>query len=442
MATFQAISSTFRAQHSAISRGSRSGGRRTTGFVLSALALSVSAPAFAQDAEETKTDFEVYGFAQIDLIADIDGRMNPDWVDAFRPSRIATPEGQFGSDGETSFSIKQSRLGVKGSGEAGGRPWEAKLEIDFFGVKDDAGETAVRLRHAYGRWGPVLAGQTNSLFMDGDIFPNVVDYWGPNGMVFLRTPQLRVTFVDKNGFSAAVALEHALDDIDTGNIRIIDESLGSSIRGKDELPDFTAAIRYGGDWGHVRLSGILRQIGYETPGQPDLRPKGDETGWGVNATGSFNFGKTATIRAGVVYGEGIATYMNDGGMDLAPSALPVPVPPIFPPPPIQDFLVLEATPVPLLGVSAYVDFNWTSQLTSSVGYSIVDVDNTNFQTPDTFNKAQYASGNLLWSPIKRVLTGAELLWGERKNLDGTKGKDFRVQFTFKVSFSSKDIMGK
>jgi hypothetical protein len=60
--------------------------------------------------------------------------MNPDWVDAFRPSRIAAPEGQFGSDGETSFSIKQSRLGAKASGEAAGHPWEAKFEFDICGT--------------------------------------------------------------------------------------------------------------------------------------------------------------------------------------------------------------------------------------------------------------------------------------------------------------------
>lgn len=410
--------------------------------VLTAFCLSASFPAFAQDTAESDVDFEVYGFAQVDLIADVDGRMNPDWKDAFRPSRIATPEGQFGSDGETSFSVKQSRLGAKASGEAGGQPWEAKFEFDMFGVGSDAGKTAVRLRHAYGKWGPVLGGQTNSLFMDGDIFPNVIDYWGPNGMVFLRTPQLRVTFVDNDGFTAAAALEYAGNDIDPGGIRLIDESVSSSIKGKNELPDLTAAVRYGGDWGHVRLGGILRDISYETPDQPGSSPKGDELGWGLNGTGSFKLADMATFRGGVVYGEGIASYMNDGGMDLAPSASLVPRPvepiqPIFPPQP--PFLVLEAEPVPLLGLSAYFDLNWTKELTSSVGYSQVEVDNTNFQNLDTFKRARYASANLLWSPIPRILTGGEVLWGDRKNLDGTTGEALRFQFSFKISFSSKDL---
>jgi len=29
--------------------------------------------------------------------------------------------------------------------------------------------------------------------MDDDMWPNIVDYWGPSGMVFLRNPQIRWT---------------------------------------------------------------------------------------------------------------------------------------------------------------------------------------------------------------------------------------------------------
>ena len=48
-----------------------------------------------------------------------------------------------------------------------------------------------RLRHAYGELGNVGAGQYWSPFMDIDIFPNSLEYWGPTGMVFFRNVQLR-----------------------------------------------------------------------------------------------------------------------------------------------------------------------------------------------------------------------------------------------------------
>ena len=379
----------------------------------------------------------VYGFAQIDAIQDF-GRVHPDWDATLRPSRIPTVDGKYGSDGQFVASVRQSRFGVKADGMIAGKPYEAKFEFDLYGTGVDQGQTTFRIRHAYGRWGPILAGQTNTLFMDGDIFPNVVDYWGPAGMVFVRTPQIRFTFLDANGLTAAVAIENPSDDIDPGQIRLVSPEVADGLRANEELPDFTAAIRYGGEWGHVRLAGIARDIGYDTVGTPDNEPQGDEFGWGLNLTGLLRAG-FATFRAGVVYGEGIATYMNDGGMDLAPSAALGPVPPIFPPPPISGTLI-SAEAVPLLGVSGCVDLQWTPELSSAIGYSFTEVDNTNFQDPTAFHKGEYASVNLLWTPVDRVMTGAELLWGQRTDNDGEKGDDVRLQYTFKLNFSSGNLL--
>lgn len=255
--------------------------------------------------------------------------------------------------------------------------------------------------------------------MDGDIFPNVVDYWGPTGMVFVRNPQIRFTFFDKNGWNAAVALEHPSDDIDPGNIRLIDPDIAANIQSNEELPDLTAAIRYGGDWGHVRLAGILRKVGFETRGTENNEPSGHKTGWGVNATTAIKLG-FATPRLGVVYGRGIATYMNDGGMDLAPAVSTILVPP-------NIILVPRAEAVKLLGVSAYVDLQWSKQLSSAIGYSFTKVDNTNFQEATAFHRGDYASANLLWAPADNVLTGAEVLWGKRTDNDGDEGTDWRLQ---------------
>ena len=37
------------------------------------------------------------------------------------------------------------------------------------------------------------------------------------------------------------------------------------------------------------------------------------------------------------------------------------------------------------------------------------------------------------------MTGLELQWGKRTNNDGNKGNDLRLQYSFKYSFSSKNI---
>ena len=397
--------------------------------------LGVSPPPpvqYTPQAEKRAKDhnLELYGFVQLDAIQDFQ-RVNPDWDATLRPSRIPTEEGQFGGDGQSVFSVRQSRLGAKATGTLAGKPYEAKFEFDLYGTGVDAGQTTFRVRHMYAQWGSFLVGQTNTLFMDGDIFPNVIDYWGPAGMVFVRTPQIRWTFLDRNGWTAAVALEHPSDDIDPGNIRLIDENVAANIQANEELPDLTAAVRYGGDWGHVRLAGILRKVGYDTRGTEDNEPDGQETGWGVNATTAIKLG-LATPRLGVVYGRGIATYMNDGGMDLAPSVSTILGPGSI-------ILLPEAEAVKLLGVSAYVDLQWSKQWSSALGYSFTKVDNTNFQDATAFHKGEYASANVLYYPADNVMAGAELLWGRRTDNDGEKGSDTRLQASFKWSFTSKNI---
>ena len=178
-------------------------------------------------------------------------------------------------------------------------------------------------------------------------------------MAWLRNPQIRWTFFDRDGWTAAVALEHPSDDIDPGNIRLIDEDIAANLQSNEELPDLTAAVRYGGDWGHVRLAGLLRKVGYDTRGTDGNEPDGSETGWGVDATSAFKLG-LATAKLGVVYGKGIATYMNDGGMDLAPAVSTIVAPG-------NIILVPRAETVKLLGISAFVDLQWAKNWRTCCG---------------------------------------------------------------------------
>ena len=385
--------------------------------------LLASAPAVAEDSGRS---FEIYGFAQADYIQDIGGRLDPDWDDAFRPSKICF-DGACGEDGQASISVKQSRFGVKGTmptGE-GSAPLNFKFEFDLFGTGVDAGQTTMRLRHFYGEWGQILAGQTNSLFMDIDVFPNTIDYWGPSGMVFYRNVQMRWTPFKTDTSHFAIAIERPSNDIDSGNLRLVEGLEDVDVRNDEEVPDLTAQYRFGGDWGHLQLGGILRKVGYELRADPsDSWTEGSEVGWGINVGTVFNVFEKDAIRLQVVYGEGIASYMNDGGMDLAPSAN-------WDAGIVAD---LEAEAVPLTGVLAYYDHWWSEKWSSSIGYSFTEVDNTNFQDPGAFQKIDYASGNVLYYPAENLMVGAELMWGERTNNDDASEDDVRFQFTVKYNF--------
>ncbi|MGH6911842.1 MAG: DcaP family trimeric outer membrane transporter, partial [Phenylobacterium sp.] len=400
--------------------------------LLAAAAFSLLGVSAAQAQDGPK--FEIYGFAQADYIQDFN-RVNPNWDATLRPSKIPTTAGTFGDNGQSIISVRQSRFGVQASQDIAGEPLFVKFEFDLFGVGGDEGQTTFRLRHAYGSWGPILAGQTNSLFMDGDTFPNTIDYWGPNGMVFLRNPQVRFTYKMDSG-EFAIAVEKPGNDIDPGNIREIAPELGANITGDEKWPDLTAHFKFGDDWGHVQIAGILRKVGYETIGTPDNRPKNSKMGWGINGSANIKTWNKDVLHLSAVYGEGIASYMNDGGTDLGPKLTVGVSRPIVGAPPTGS---LRGDVVPLLGLVAYYDHYWNDSFSSSIGWSMVDVDNTSFQSADAFNKAQYASVNLLWTPDKRILIGGEFLWGEREDFNKNKGDDMRLQFSFKYSFSSNDF---
>src|SRR5262249_10576237 len=157
----------------------------------------------------------------------------------------------------------------------------------------------------------------------------------------------------------------------------------------EELPDLTGQARYQGDWGHVQLGAIVRKVGFETLGTPDNKPTDSQTGFGVNLSSNINLFEKDVAHIAVVYGEGIASYMNDGGVDLAPDAeVPAPGSPG----------VISAEVVPLIGSTVYYDHYWNSYLSSSIGWSQTQVNNTSFQAGDAFQQGQYASVNLLYTP--------------------------------------------
>jgi hypothetical protein len=378
--------------------------------------------ATAAEADAPPVTFKIYGFAQGDYIYDSQ-RVDPTWVDAFRPSKIAVPEGEFGSDGHSSVSVKQSRFGVSGTRptDTDLGPINFKFEFDLFGVGPDAGQTTIRFRHIYAEWGPLLAGQTNTLFMDVDIFPNVIDYWGPPGMVFLRNPQLRYTPYRDDHAWFAIAIERPGNDVDPGQIREVDPNLGANIESDERYPDLTMQYQYHDDWGHAQLAGILRRVGFDTLNAPNNEPSGAQLGWGIDATGVVNVFDKDQILLGVVHGDAIANYMNDGGVDLAPEGV---------------LGNAHAKAVPLTGISAYYNRTWDNRFTSAIGYSFTQVDNTNLQEGSAFHKGEYASFNLLFNPTDKILIGGEFLWGRRDNADGQAGRDMRFQFSVKYSWDA------
>jgi hypothetical protein len=378
----------------------------------------------AAAADEAKTTFSLYGFAMMDMGYQ-NGSNDPDWFDVVRPTKLPAFEGEFGEDGNWYSSVRQSRLGVKSSTPTKYGDLKTIFEFEMFGVGVDAGQTTIRLRHAYGELGQFGAGQYWSPFMDIDIFPNTVEYWGPTGMAFFRNIQIRWMPLQGDSF-ATIALERPGASGDAGDFA--DRIELQNVKGRFPYPDLSAEFRSGGhEWGYVELAGILRYIKWEDRLEDEFDLSGDELGWGLNLTSNLKFGdeRKNVARLGVVYGEGIENYMNDAPVDVG-------VRTNFGDP--RRPLVGELLPV--VGVSAFVDFKWSEMATSSVGYSYIDIDNTDGQASSAFEHGEYAIANIMFYPVKNVMVGPELQYGRRENFnDGFSSDDFRVQFSAKYNFS-------
>jgi hypothetical protein len=269
-------------------------------------------PAKPQDSKTGESTFTVYGFAMLD--AGYQFKQNhPDWFDVIRPTKLPSFPNEFEPNGKTYFGVRQSRLGVKSTTPTKYGELKTLFEFELFGTGVDAGQTTFRLRHAYGELGQFGAGQTWSPFMDIDVFPNSLEYWGPNGMVFFRNLQFRwMPLKGRNSVTLAVERPGASGDQGVFADRI--ELQG--IRPKFDLPDFSGNVRFTRDWGYFQAAGMIRRIKWVDTIDDGVDLDGTEVGAGVNLTSNVKFTENDTGRFAFVFGQGIQNYMNDAPVDV------------------------------------------------------------------------------------------------------------------------------
>jgi len=367
--------------------------------------------------------FEVYGFAQMDFGYNFN-QVNPEYYDAMRPSRLPAYENQFGTDGNTYFSVRQSRFGVKYSMPSKFGEFKTVFDFDMYGVGADAGKTTIRLRHAYGQLGHFGAGQTESAFMDLDVFPNTLDYWGPSGMLFYRNVQVRwIPIIGPTNLVFALEMPGASGD---GGI-YSDRVELSGVKARFPLPDLSGHYRVTKNWGYVQIGGIVRSIKWEDQSPVPFDLTGSAVGWGVSLSSGVNLGDKALLHLQGIYGEGVENYFNDAPVDIGIENIAVGAnPPV------------KGVALPDVGLVAFLDYNWNSQFTSSVGYSTTIITNSDAQDADAFHQGQYIVANLLYKPLPNVMTGIELQWIGRANYnDGFTSQATKINLSFKYNFSAK-----
>ena len=346
----------------------------------------------------SNTSISFSGYVKADLVYDTgnDGRQT------FAASGIALEDVPDADKGKFGFSARQSRIRFDSRTATEMGTVNTRIEGDFSFSGDSS---PLRLRHAYGSLGPVLAGQSWTIFGDEDTYADTLDFDGPVGVASARVPQIRYSAAPADGVAIQAAIE---------------ENKGGSVLGGGalvtKLPAFLAALRYRPGWGAVNLTSALQQVEYQGK---NATAYAGHVGAHVKATdatqilATFNYSSGAPGR--ILYAGTAAALVGD------------------------DLKLQKA-----VGGMVGIKHSWSDTLRSNLYVGYVKIDTPNGVAADAMageNKSlRTVHANLLWNPAPKSQVGVEFMHGQRKANPATaggaerKGQDSRVQVSFQYNF--------
>lgn len=320
----------------------------------------------------------------------------------------------FDDNDESAFHMDMYQTQIKLEStyiEKGGEEVYAIVEFDFWG-----GNGHMRLRKAYvesRRW---QIGQNWNNFGDEVLWPNIMEWEGPPSGIWVRTPHIKYsnTFKNKN-WIYEISLEAPITDYIS--FQEIDLNVDEA---NQVTPDLTFAVKNKYNWGHMRLSSILRNIRYTKDDKVD-----NFIGYGFSLSGIYASKKNNNFQFQFVGGKGITAYMTSIaglGYDGYPD--------------INDNFV--ATPA--FGGWVSYEYFFTKRLHSNVVFGFTNYDFENLQEfilnigPDLeeivvkgnfFNSHYYGILNIMYEPFRRMTIGLELDYGVKDiELNGFINNDF------------------
>jgi hypothetical protein len=345
---------------------------------------------------------------RVDMTVDDKNSGNSDrFVTALIPLK-GTPE--YGGDTQFDMNARGSQLSFDVRAPEMPGNFRFYYQNDFFGGGTGGG-MGYRLKQLYGQFFNVTAGYTFSVFEDPDVWPDTVDYEGPNSAIFARQATVRYLLPLNEQWQLNFGIQEPSSDVDGGPTAPFNGATGNN-----QAPDGGMNVRWErAKVGHVQLATIIRDIGARNPALGDDQ---NALGWGFNLSGVFNVFGRDSVQAQVTYGEGIFHFANDNffNNDAAYDNSG------------------DLTALPYLGLMAGYTHHWNDDFRSSASFGFIDVDNEPSQGPDAYHQTYYGSLNLVWQLRKRLSVGLEGLYGKKEVQSGDTGDVFRAQLGLVYSF--------
>lgn len=374
--------------------------------------------------QEKKTDLEVYGFIMTDIGYNFNS-IDPNWFDVMRPTKLPSFKNEFGTSGNFFVSVRQTRFGVKTTTNTGLGELKTDFLFDLMGFGKNTGQTTFHLINGYGELGKFLIGQTASVFMDQEVFPVTLDYWGPMTRIFNFNIQVRYTPINNNKQRLAIAIERPGATADGGDDATSIQL--SEVKPVFRMPNITAHYKRMGTWGHVQVAAIAKLMQWkDVSGSATQDLSGSAMGWGWTISTAVHLGKYFTVKVQTIQGHGTESHIADAPADVVPENNPGdPLKPI------------KGIAQPAWGFFSFAEIRWSSWCHSTIGYSQETVTNGDLQTQNAFRKGRYAMVNLRFMPWKNLMAGLEYQFGKRDNFsDGFHSVANKLQVSFKFNFSA------
>lgn len=380
--------------------------RRDVGFFLRTLGCAfftfflTPLPVIAATVQMGNTDVSVNGYAKLDVIYDLDSPLG----NSISHQNIRLDDEE-GADGHFDAHAFESRLGITTSTPTDKGNLTTRIEGDFYGTGG-----SFRLRHGYGSWNGILAGQTWSNFSTFLAYTPSIDFTGLVGQTNIdRQTQLRYT---RGGLS------FSLEDPGTLGGEPFENTPSTEV--KNSAPDFS--VRYDGSVDRLSYSTalVLRMLDVHS----DITTQEEtELGYGVALSASVPLSQSVTLRGAVVYGDGIGGYL---WLNPAPPAYYDPV---------ENELNAISSLGGVLGLTAGIG---PGNFNISFGMARADWDgvNLNASVPETDrveeNRSFYV--NYIWSPVDKIDYGVELSNHYRSLDNDDSGDATRLQAMVKYNF--------